>query len=431
MDTKHSALNQRKQQATPRGVGVMCQWYADKAENATIWDAQGNAFTDFAGGIAVLNTGHRHPKVIAAVQAQLEKFTHTAYQVTPYESYISLAERINALAPIAGPAKTAFFTTGAEAVENAVKIARSYTGRQGIITFGNAFHGRSFMTMAMTGKTAPYKRDFGLMPGGVFHARYPVASRGISVDAAMESIDNIFSEDVAPHDVAAIVLEPVQGEGGFNIVPADFLKRVRALCDKHGILLIADEVQSGFARTGKVYAMDHYETKADLITMAKSLGGGFPISGVVGRAEVMDAPNPGGLGGTYAGNPIAVAAAHAVIDAIEEEQLCERANVLGAELVSVLEQLQQATDQAIIDIRALGSMVAAEFETAEQAKAVQTYAMEHGLLLLTCGKYANVIRFLYPLTIPTEQFRSGLEILKQGVLALNAETHSTAVGQTA
>lgn len=431
MDTKHSALNQRKQQATPRGVGVMCQWYADKAENATIWDAQGNAFTDFAGGIAVLNTGHRHPKVIAAVKAQLEKFTHTAYQVTPYESYVSLAERINALAPIAGPAKTAFFTTGAEAVENAVKIARSYTGRQGIITFGNAFHGRSFMTMAMTGKTAPYKRDFGLMPGGVFHARYPVASRGISVDAAMESIDNIFSEDVAPHDVAAIVLEPVQGEGGFNIVPADFLKRVRALCDKHGILLIADEVQSGFARTGKVYAMDHYETKADLITMAKSLGGGFPISGVVGRAEVMDAPNPGGLGGTYAGNPIAVAAAHAVIDAIEEEQLCERANVLGAELVNVLEQLQQATDQAIIDIRALGSMVAAEFETAEQAKAVQTYAMEHGLLLLTCGKYANVIRFLYPLTIPTEQFRSGLEILKQGVLALNAETHSTAVGQTA
>ncbi|WP_151815629.1 4-aminobutyrate--2-oxoglutarate transaminase [Acinetobacter soli] len=431
MDTKHSALNQRKQQATPRGVGVMCQWYADKAENATIWDAQGNAFTDFAGGIAVLNTGHRHPKVIAAVQAQLEKFTHTAYQVTPYESYVSLAERINALAPIAGPAKTAFFTTGAEAVENAVKIARSYTGRQGIITFGNAFHGRSFMTMAMTGKTAPYKRDFGLMPGGVFHARYPVASRGISVDAAMESIDNIFSEDVAPHDVAAIVLEPVQGEGGFNIVPADFLKRVRALCDKHGILLIADEVQSGFARTGKVYAMDHYETKADLITMAKSLGGGFPISGVVGRSEVMDAPNPGGLGGTYAGNPIAVAAAHAVIDAIEEEQLCERANVLGAELVNVLEQLQQATDQAIIDIRALGSMVAAEFETAEQAKAVQTYAMEHGLLLLTCGKYANVIRFLYPLTIPSEQFRSGLEILKQGVLALNVETHSTAVGQTA
>lgn len=333
MDTKHSALNQRKQQATPRGVGVMCQWYADKAENATIWDAEGNTYIDFAGGIAVLNTGHRHPKVLAAVKAQLERFTHTAYQVTPYESYVALAERINELAPIAGPAKTTFFTTGAEAVENAVKIARCYTGRQGIITFGNGFHGRSFMTMAMTGKTAPYKRDFGLMPGGVFHARYPVESRGISVDDALESIENIFSEDVAPHDVAAIVLEPVQGEGGFNVVPADFLKRLRALCDKHGILLVADEVQTGFARTGKLYAMDHYETKADLITMAKSLGGGFPISGVVGRAEVMDAPNPGGLGGTYAGNPVAVAAAHAVIDAIQEEKLCERANELGAELV--------------------------------------------------------------------------------------------------
>lgn len=428
MDAKHSALNQRKQQATPRGVGVMCQWYADKAENATIWDAEGNTYIDFAGGIAVLNTGHRHPKVLAAVKAQLERFTHTAYQVTPYESYVALAERINELAPIAGPAKTTFFTTGAEAVENAVKIARCYTGRQGIITFGNGFHGRSFMTMAMTGKTAPYKRDFGVMPGGVFHARYPVESRGISVDDALESIENIFSEDIAPHDVAAIVLEPVQGEGGFNVVPADFLKRLRALCDKHGILLVADEVQTGFARTGQLYAMDHYETKADLITMAKSLGGGFPISGVVGRADVMDAPNPGGLGGTYAGNPIAVAAAHAVIDAIQEEKLCERANELGAELVHVLKNLQQSTDQVITDIRALGSMVAAEFETAEQAKAVQNYAMQNGLLLLTCGKYGNVIRFLYPLTIPVEQFRTGLDILKQGVLNLATDHTTQAIG---
>lgn len=282
--------------------------------------------------------------------------------------------------------------------------------------------------MAMTGKTAPYKRDFGLMPGGVFHARYPVESRGISVDDALESIENIFSEDVAPHDVAAIVLEPVQGEGGFNVVPADFLKRLRALCDKHGILLVADEVQTGFARTGKLYAMDHYETKADLITMAKSLGGGFPISGVVGRAEVMDAPNPGGLGGTYAGNPVAVAAAHAVIDAIQEEKLCERANELGAELVHVLKGLQQSTDQVITDIRALGSMVAAEFETAEQAKAVQNYAMQNGLLLLTCGKYGNVIRFLYPLTIPVEQFRSGLDILKQGVASLATDHTTQAIG---
>ena len=418
MDSKHSALNARKLKATPRGVGVMCQWYAEKAENSTIWDAEGNQYTDFAGGIAVLNTGHRHPKIIAAVTEQLTKFTHTAYQVVPYEIYVSLAERINARAPIAGEAKTTFFSTGAEAVENAVKIARSYTGRHGIVTFGNGFHGRSFMTMAMTGKTAPYKRDFGVMPSGVFHARYPVESKGITVDAAIESIEDIFAEDFAAHDVAAIVLEPVQGEGGFNVVPAEFLKRLRALCDQHGILIIADEVQTGFARTGKLFAMDHYETKADLITMAKSLGGGFPISGVVGRAEVMDAPNPGGLGGTYAGNPVAVASAHAVLDVIEEEGLCERANVLGAELVEVLNELKQSSS-TVQEIRALGSMVAIELETADQAKAIQNYAMQNGLLILTCGRYGNVIRFLYPLTIPAEQFRAGLNILKQG-FALSA-----------
>ena len=418
MDSKHSALNARKLKATPRGVGVMCQWYAEKAENSTIWDAEGNQYTDFAGGIAVLNTGHRHPKIIAAVTEQLTKFTHTAYQVVPYEIYVSLAERINARAPIAGEAKTTFFSTGAEAVENAVKIARSYTGRHGIVTFGNGFHGRSFMTMAMTGKTAPYKRDFGVMPSGVFHARYPVESKGITVDAAIESIEDIFAEDIAAHDVAAIVLEPVQGEGGFNVVPAEFLKRLRALCDQHDILIIADEVQTGFARTGKLFAMDHYETKADLITMAKSLGGGFPISGVVGRAEVMDAPNPGGLGGTYAGNPVAVASAHAVLDVIEEEGLCERANVLGAELVEVLNELKQSSS-TVQEIRALGSMVAIELETADQAKAIQNYAMQNGLLILTCGRYGNVIRFLYPLTIPAEQFRAGLNILKQG-FALSA-----------
>ncbi|MFW2101717.1 4-aminobutyrate--2-oxoglutarate transaminase [Acinetobacter johnsonii] len=418
MDSKHSALNARKLKATPRGVGVMCQWYAEKAENSTIWDAEGNQYTDFAGGIAVLNTGHRHPKIIAAVTEQLTKFTHTAYQVVPYEIYVSLAERINARAPIAGEAKTTFFSTGAEAVENAVKIARSYTGRHGIVTFGNGFHGRSFMTMAMTGKTAPYKRDFGVMPSGVFHARYPVESKGITVDAAIESIEDIFAEDIAAHDVAAIVLEPVQGEGGFNVVPAEFLKRLRALCDQHGILIIADEVQTGFARTGKLFAMEHYETKADLITMAKSLGGGFPISGVVGRAEVMDAPNPGGLGGTYAGNPVAVASAHAVLDVIEEEGLCERANVLGAELVEVLNELKQSSS-TVQEIRALGSMVAIELETADQAKAIQNYAMQNGLLILTCGRYGNVIRFLYPLTIPAEQFRAGLNILKQG-FALSA-----------
>ncbi|BCX73221.1 MULTISPECIES: 4-aminobutyrate--2-oxoglutarate transaminase [Acinetobacter] len=419
MSSKHISINTRKQQATPRGVGVMCQWYAEKAENATIWDMEGNQFIDFAGGIGVLNTGHRHPKVISAVTEQLSKFTHTAYQVVPYESYVSLAEHINERAPINGKAKCAFFSTGAEAVENAIKIARSFTQRHGIITFSNAFHGRSFMTMAMTGKTAPYKSDFGLMPGGVFHARYPSELKGITVDDAIRSIEDIFAEDIAAHDVAAIVLEPVQGEGGFNVVPAEFLKRLRSLCDLHGILLIADEVQSGFARTGKLFAMNHYETKADLITMAKSLGGGFPISGVVGRADVMDAPNPGGLGGTYAGSPIGVAAALAVLDVIESEDLCNRANVLGAELVALLNTIK-ATTHMITDIRALGSMIAVELETAEQAKIIQSYAMENGLLILTCGRHGNAIRFLYPLTIPATQFSQALNILKQGFANLIA-----------
>ena len=418
MAQQDSVMNVRKLAATPRGVGVMCQWFVERAENATLWDTQGNEYIDFAGGIAVLNTGHRHPKIIAAVTEQLGKFTHTAYQVVPYESYVSLVERIIERAPVASPAKAALFTTGAEAVENAVKIARAATKRHGVITFGGAFHGRTFMTMAMTGKTAPYKRDFGVMPSGVFHARYPVAVNGISVDDAIESLEDIFSTDIAAHDVAAIVLEPVQGEGGFNVAPQELMIRLRQICDQHGILLIADEVQTGFARTGKLFAMEHYpDVKADLITMAKSLGGGFPISGVVGRADLMDAPNPGGLGGTYAGNPLAVAAAHAVIDVIEEEKLCDRANKLGAQLINVLEDLRD-THSFIRDIRGLGSMIAIELNTAEQVKVVQEYAMSKKLVLLSCGKKANVIRFLYPLTIPDAQFQNALEIIKEGFAAI-------------
>lgn len=420
MDNQYLALNARKQQTTPRGVGVMCDWYVERAENATLWDQQGREFIDFAGGIAVLNTGHRHPKIMAAVTEQLGKFTHTAYQVAPYESYISLVEKIIARAPIKGPAKAALFTTGAEAVENAIKIARAATKRHGVITFGGAFHGRSFMTMAMTGKTAPYKRDFGVMPSGVFHARYPVAINGISVDDAIESVEEIFSADIAAHDVAAIVLEPVQGEGGFNVAPQELMIRLRQICDQHGILLIADEVQTGFARTGKLFAMDHHpEMKVDMMTMAKSLGGGFPISAVVGRADVMDAPNPGGLGGTYAGNPLAVAAAHAVIEVIEEEKLCDRANKLGAQLIDVLEDLKDR-HSFVRDIRGLGSMIAVELATAEQTKAIQDFAMSKNLILLSCGKKANVIRFLYPLTIPDAQFQAALSILKQGFAAISS-----------
>ncbi|HHG8788768.1 TPA: 4-aminobutyrate--2-oxoglutarate transaminase [Citrobacter sedlakii] len=418
---KSSELNQRRQQATPRGVGVMCDYFVEKAENATIWDIEGKEVIDFAAGIAVLNTGHRHPKIVAAVEKQLQAFTHTAYQIVPYESYVSLAERINAIAPIDGPAKTAFFTTGAEAVENAVKIARAHTGRPGLITFGGGFHGRTFMTMALTGKVAPYKIGFGPFPGSVYHAVYPNAAHGVTVEDAIKSLDRLFKADIAADQVAAIVIEPIQGEGGFNVAPAAFMQALRKICDTHGILLIADEVQTGFARTGKVFAMQHYDVKPDLMTMAKSLAGGFPLSGVVGRAEVMDAPAPGGLGGTYAGNPLAVAAAHAVLDIIEEEQLCQRASQLGEHLKEVLNQAREHCP-AIVDVRGLGSMVAVEFNdpqtgepSAEFTREVQRKAQENGLLLLSCGVYGNVIRFLYPLTIPDAQFSKALDILTRAL----------------
>ncbi|WP_297426397.1 4-aminobutyrate--2-oxoglutarate transaminase [uncultured Acinetobacter sp.] len=415
-------IQQQQVKNLARGIGVLCDWYVDRAENATIWSTTGKTYTDFAGGIAVLNTGHRHPKVIEAVKAQLDRFTHTSFQVSPYASYVELLERLIALAPIQGPAKGALFTTGAEAVENAVKIARAATGRHGIITFSGAFHGRSFMTMAMTGKVLPYKRDFGAMPAGVFHAKYPNALYGISIDAAMNSIDDILTTDIAPESVAAIVVEPVQGEGGFHVAPPEFFRRLRALCDQHGILLIADEVQTGFARTGQVFAMDyHPEVKVDLMTMAKSLGGGFPISAVIGRQEIMDAPHPGGLGGTYAGNPLAVAAAHAVLDVIHEEKLCERANKLGAQLIENLEELKER-HTFIQDIRGLGSMVAVELQHAEQVVQIQRYAMEHGLLLLSCGKHGNVIRFLYPLTIPDEQFKAALSVLNDSFAQVKSST---------
>ncbi len=418
---KNNELNERRLQATPRGIGVMCNFFAERAENATLWDVEGNEVIDFAAGIAVLNTGHRHPKVVAAVEKQLHAFTHTAYQVVPYESYVTLAEKINARVPVEGPAKTAFFSTGAEAVENAIKIARAYTKRPGVIAFGGGFHGRTSMTMALTGKVAPYKMGFGPFPGSIFHAQYPNAVHNVSTRDALNSLDRIFKADIAPDQVAAILLEPVQGEGGFVIAPDDFMQGVRKLCDQHGILLIADEVQSGYARTGKLFAMEHYSVRPDLITMAKSLAGGMPLSAVSGRAEVMDAPAPGGLGGTYAGNPLAIASALAVLEVIEEEQLCERSRVLGEALVAALNNAR-ASCPYIAEVRALGSMVAVEFsdpQTGEPSPAftqkVQAHALEAGLLLLSCGVYGNVIRFLYPLTIPDAQFRRALDIISRSL----------------
>jgi len=416
---KNAELQRRKDAATPRGVGVMCDFYAERAENAELWDIEGNRYIDFAAGIAVLNTGHRHPKVIAAVREQLDRFTHTCYQVVPYASYIELAEKINHRAPGQFAKKTAFFSTGAEAVENAIKIARVATGRPAVIAFGGSFHGRTMMGMALTGKVSPYKLGFGPFPGDVYHAPYPNQLHGVSTADALRAIDALFKSDVDPQRVAAMIFEPVQGEGGFCPAPADFVQGLRSICDTHGILLIADEVQTGFARTGKLFAMNYHNVVADLTTIAKSLAGGLPLSGVVGRADVMDAAAPGGLGGTYAGNPLAVAAALAVLDVIDEEQLCERANALGSRLKARLAALQVEVPQ-IAEVRGPGAMIAVEFFKAgthepdqEFTKRIQALALERGLLLLVCGVYSNVIRFLFPLTIQDAVFDEALSILDE------------------
>jgi len=419
ISVKNAELKSRKDAATPRGVGVMCDFYAARAENAELWDVEGRRYIDFAAGIAVCNTGHRHPKIVEAVRAQLDNFTHTAYQIVPYASYVELAEKINQRAPGDYPKKTAFFTTGAEAVENAIKIARAATGRPGVIAFTGGFHGRTMMGMALTGKVAPYKLNFGPFPADVFHAPFPNPLHGVTTADSLKAIEFLFKADIDPKRVAAIIFEPVQGEGGFYPAPAEFVRALRKLCNEHGILLIADEVQTGFARTGKLFAMHHYDVVPDLMTMAKSLAGGMPLSGVVGRADVMDAAAPGGLGGTYAGNPLAVASALAVLDIIDEEKLCERAVLLGDRLKARLTALQAEVPQ-IADVRGPGGMVAVEFckpgtsdADADFTKRVQTRALERGLLLLVCGVYSNVVRFLFPLTVQDAVFDEALSILEE------------------
>lgn len=423
----NSDVSTRKNDAIARGVGMMTQIYADRAENSEIWDIEGNRYIDFAAGIAVVNTGHRHPKVIAAVKAQLDRFTHTCHQVVPYENYVALAERLNDLVPGDFAKKTVFVTTGAEAAENAVKIARAATGRSAVIAFSGGFHGRTFMGMALTGKVVPYKKGFGSMPGDVFHAPFPVPLHGVTVDDSIAALDKLFKADVDPDRVAAIILEPVQGEGGFYEAPRALLIHLRKLCDEHGILLIADEVQTGFARTGKMFAMEYNDVVADLTTMAKGLGGGFPIAAVTGRATVMDAANPGGLGGTYGGSPMGIAAAHAVLDVIEEEKLCDRANALGSRLKQRLESLRSDIPE-IADIRGLGFMTAVEFNidgsdaaNPDFTNSVKAHALERNLILLTCGVYGNVIRFLAPITIQDDVFAEALDIIEASIRAARAE----------
>lgn len=418
MDKSNASLLQRRADAVARGVSQIHPIVAERAQGCTVVDVEGREYLDFSGGIAVLNTGHLHPKVVDAVQAQLGKLTHTCFQVLAYEPYIALCERINTLVPGDFIKKSLLVTTGAEAVENAVKIARAATGRAGVIAFTGGYHGRTMMTLSMTGKKVPYAAGMGLMPGGVYRSRFPCALHGVSVDDALASIEQVFKNDAEPRDIAAIVIEPVQGEGGFHPCPPRFMQQLRALCDRHGILLIADEVQTGAGRTGSFFAMEQMGVAADLTTFAKSIAGGFPLAGVCGRAEVMDAIAPGGLGGTYAGNPLACAAALAVLEVFEEERLLERARVIGERLQTGLQALQARHGQ-IVEVRGLGAMQAIELgeqgdprvpATALTARLVAR-ARDRGLILLSCGAYGNILRILVPLTVSDAQLDRGLAIL--------------------
>ncbi|HXV40166.1 MAG TPA: 4-aminobutyrate--2-oxoglutarate transaminase [Steroidobacteraceae bacterium] len=431
MDANESLLA-RRQAAVARGVSMAHPVFVDRAENALLWDVAGRRFVDFAGGIAVLNTGHRHPRVIEAARAQLDRVTHACFQVTGYEPYIALCERLNALAPGPGPNKTLLMTTGAEAVENAVKIARAATGRPAVISFGGGFHGRTLMALALTGKVDPYKAGFGPFPADVFHAPFPNALHGTSVEESFEGLQALFKCDVEPARVAAILFEPVQGEGGFYVAPPEFVRRLRELCDRHGILLVADEIQCGAGRTGRMFAMEHYGVAADITTLAKSLAGGFPLSAVVGRAQVMDASPPGGLGGTYAGNPVACAAALAVLEVFEQEGVFARAEALGARLRSRLDGLA-VQHPAIADVRGLGAMVAFELcedgdpakPAPEMTKRLTARARELGLILLSCGVYGNVVRILVPITAEDAVVDEGLAILGQAAADVLVDASAT------
>ena len=421
----NAALMARRHAAVARGVGQTHEIFISRGSNAELWDVEGRRYVDFAGGIAVLNTGHCHPEISAAVKAQIDLYSHTCFQVVAYEPYVELAERLNALAPGDFAKKSIFLSTGAEAVENAVKVARAYTKRPGVIAFTGGYHGRTMMTLGLTGKVAPYKVGFGPFPGEVFHALFPNTLHGVSVEDALRSVELLFKNDIEPERVAAFIVEPVQGEGGFNVAPPDFVAGLRALADRHGILLIADEVQTGAGRTGTWFACEQWPVAPDLITTAKSMAGGFPISGLVGRAEVMDAPAPGGLGGTYAGSPIGCAAALAVLKVFETEQLLARSRALGERLKAGLRAIA-ANEPAIGDVRGLGAMVAIElFEQGDLARPaaaltrdVVAEAARRGLILLSCGTYGNVIRVLVPLTASDLLVDEGLSILADSFAAL-------------
>lgn len=425
--TTNAELQQRREAAVPRGVSTMHPRFIARALNAEMWDVEGRRYIDFASGIAVLNTGHNHPKIVAAVAEQMAAFTHTSFQVNPYVPYIELAERLNAIAPTGQPSKTIFVTTGAEAVENAVKIARAYTKRKAVIAFKGGFHGRTMMGMALTGKVQPYKAGFGPFPGDVYHLPFPIAYHGVTEAESLHALDTLFKADVDPGEVAAIVIEPVQGEGGFYEAPATFMLALRRICDEHGILLIDDEIQAGFARTGRMFGIEHSGVAPDLVTVAKSMAGGFAIAGVIGKADIMDAPGPGGLGGTYGGPPMACAAGLAVLDVIAEERLCERAVIIGDTIKARLTSLKRRNSlDCIGDVRGPGAMIGLELvrggnadrPDAELTRALVTNCAEDGLILLSCGIRGNVIRFLVPLTASDALVNEGLDILEANLVKL-------------
>ena len=415
----------RRNAAIARGVGHVTPIFADRAENAEVWDVEGKRYVDFAGGIGVLNTGHRNARVMAAVNAQMERFTHTCFQVLMYEPFVELAERLNKLVPISGTVKSIFLTTGAEATENAIKIARAATGRPAVIALTGAFHGRTMLAMSLTGKVVPYRKAFGAGVPEIWHIPMPIEHYGVSVEDTLRQLAFLFRADVDPGRVAAIILEPVQGEGGFYEVPLELMRALRGIADEHGILLIADEVQTGFARTGKLFAMEHYDVEVDLMCIAKSLAGGFPFSGVIGRAPIMDATDPGGLGGTYAGSPIACAAALAVLDVIEKEKLVERSNQIGERIKARLDIHSRRNDvMPIAAIRGRGSMIAFDLmrsrgsaePDADATRLVVKRAYETGLILLSCGVFSNGIRVLAPLTASDEVIDEGMAILEEALI---------------